>query len=278
MSAAGTVDRYGLVGHPVSHSRSPWIHRRFAEQTGQQIEFELIDVEPGNFEQEVTRFRRRGGRGLNVTLPYKHDAFRFSDRLSERAQLAEAVNTLAWQADGEVFGDNTDGAGLVKDLQSNLDIRLRGLRVLLLGAGGAARGALGPLSAAQPDEIIVANRTSSRAVELARRFAPKIPVRACDYADLDGCFDLIINATSASLNNQVPPLPDGLVGKHTVAYDMMYQAEPTAFMNWATRQGAARVADGVGMLVEQAAESFRLWRGVSPETLAVRQEIHRLLR
>jgi len=274
----GATDLYGLVGHPVAHSRSPLIHRRFAEQTGQRIEFELIDVEPGHFEQEVARFRQRGGRGLNITLPYKSDAFRFADRLSERALQAEAVNTLTWPEHGEVFGDNTDGTGLVTDLQVNLDIRLSGIRILLMGAGGAARGALGPLCASQPAEIIVANRTFDRATALAKRFSGKVPVVACDYADLDGRFDLIINATSASLAGEMPPLPRNIVGKDTVAYDMMYQSGPTAFMRWASTHGAATVADGVGMLVEQAAESFRLWRGVRPKTQTVRGEIRQRLR
>lgn len=278
MTETGANDLYGLVGHPVAHSRSPMIHRRFAEQTGQRIEFELIDIEPGHFEQDVARFRERGGRGLNVTLPYKGDAFRFADRLSGRAMQAEAVNTLAWQEDGEVFGDNTDGVGLVTDLQANLHICLSGIRILLMGAGGAARGALGPLCAAQPGEIVVANRTCARAAALVRRWSGTTPVVACDYADLEGRFDLIINATSASLADEVPPLPGDIVDKDTAAYDMMYQPGPTAFMRWAATHGAATVADGVGMLVEQAAESFLLWRGVRPQTQAVREEIQRLLR
>jgi len=274
---AGGPDLYGLVGHPVSHSRSPFIHRRFAEQTGQRVEFLLIDVPPGEFEAALGRFRERGGRGLNVTLPYKGEAFEYADRLTDRARLAGAVNTLAWLESDEVLGDNTDGAGLVTDLESNLAVPLQDRRILLMGAGGAARGALGPLAATQPAAIIIANRTLLRAEALAERFDGPVPVSATAYEDLEGSFDLVINATSASLEGAVPPLPGQILGPETFCYDMMYQAGPTAFCAWAAGHGAGGVADGVGMLVEQAAESFQLWRGVRPDTGPVLEEIRREL-
>ena len=275
--AAERPGLYGLVGHPVSHSRSPFIHHRFAEQTGQRIEFLLIDVPPGKFEAALGRFRERGGRGLNVTLPYKGEAFDYADRLTDRARLAAAVNTLAWRENGEVLGDNTDGAGLIADLGSNLAVPLKDRRILLMGAGGAARGALGPLAAARPAAIVIANRSVPRAEGLAERFDGTVPVSASAYEDLDGAFDLVINATSASLEGAVPPLPEGILGPETFCYDMMYQAGPTAFCAWATEHGAGGVADGVGMLVEQAAESFDLWRGVRPDTGPVLEEIRREL-
>lgn len=276
MAAAGP-DLYGLVGHPVSHSRSPLIHRRFAEQTRQRIDFRLIDVPPGEFEAALGRFRRAGGRGLNVTLPYKGEAFDYASRLTERARLAGAVNTLAWLDEGGVLGDNTDGAGLITDLETNLAVRLRGSRILLMGAGGAARGALGPLTAAGPAAIVIANRSVARAQSLAERFDGPVPLSALPYQDLDGVFDLVINATSASLAGVVPPLPARIIGTGTFCYDMMYQAGATAFCAWAAGHGAAGVADGVGMLVEQAAESFQLWRGIRPDTAPVLAEIRREL-
>ncbi|MGB5622653.1 MAG: shikimate dehydrogenase [Gammaproteobacteria bacterium] len=276
MSADSSV-RYGVVGHPVAHSRSPLIHRRFAEQIGQQIDFELIDAAPGHFVETVDSFRHRGGRGLNVTLPYKVDACIYADRLTERARLAAAVNTLAWSADGAVLGDNTDGAGLVADLRMNLGVALEGQRILLMGAGGAARGALAPLAAAGPSEIVIANRTVSRAVTLAEQFHGAAPIVGLGYAAIVGAFDVIINATSASLDRTVPPLPDAVIGADTFCYDMMYQAGPTAFLAWATAHGACAIADGTGMLVEQAAESFQLWRGVRPDTAPVLAEIRTLL-
>jgi len=275
--SADQPELYGVVGHPVAHSRSPLIQRRFAEQIGQQIEFELIDAAPGHFVEAVRSFRQRGGRGLNVTLPYKVDACDYADRLTERARLAAAVNTLAWPEDGPVLGDNTDGAGLVADLRMNLDVALEGRRILLMGAGGAARGTLAPLAAAGPSEIVVANRTVSRAATLAEQFRGVVPIAGVGYQAIDGAFDVIINATSASLDQTVPPLPDSVIGANTFCYDMMYQAGPTAFLAWATAHGAGAIADGTGMLVEQAAESFQLWRGVRPDTAPVLVEIRRLL-
>jgi len=266
-------DRYAVVGHPVDHSRSPFIHRRFAAATGQSLTYERIDIPPGAFAPRVADFGRQGGRGLNVTLPYKFDALSFAERLTDRARDAGAVNTLAWLDDGVVLGDNTDGTGLVRDLTVNLGLRLGSARVLLLGAGGAARGALAALAASRPGEIVIANRTPARADALAADFAGGGSVRSCGYESLTGRFDLVVNATSASLAGDVPPVPPAVVDDGTLCYDMMYGKGPTAFLVWAADQGAGRRADGVGMLVEQAAESFALWRGVRPATGPVLTEL-----
>ena len=266
MSGTDTPDRYAVVGHPVAHSRSPFIHARFAAATGQDLVYGLIDIPPGAFRERVDAFAADGGRGLNVTLPYKFEARDYADVLTDRARDAGAVNTLAWQTDGSVLGDNTDGAGLVRDLEHNLQRPLAGRRILLLGAGGAARGALPSLAAAGPAAIVVANRTHGRAVALAADFADRAPVEAQAFDVLEGAFDLVINATSASIEDAVPPVPARVIGGGTLCYDMMYGAEPTAFLRWAVPAGAGAVADGIGMLVEQAAESFALWRGLRPET------------
>lgn len=266
MSGADAPDRYAVVGHPVAHSRSPFIHARFATATGQNLAYGLIDIPPGEFRERVDAFAADGGRGLNVTLPYKFEAFDYAGRLTERARDAGAVNTLAWQPDGSVLGDNTDGAGLVRDLEQNLHRPLAGRRVLLLGAGGAARGALPALAAAAPDAIVVANRTHARAVALAADFADRATIEACEFDRLDGRFELVINATAASIDDAVPPVPARVVDGGTLCYDMMYGAAPTAFLRWAAAAGVGECADGIGMLVEQAAESFALWRGVRPAT------------
>ena len=272
-SLTGDPDRYGVVGHPVAHSRSPFIHRRFAAETGESIRYERFDVPPGQFPAAVGALAEAGILGLNVTLPHKLDALAFADRLTDRARDAGAVNTLAWTTAGEVLGDNTDGAGLLRDLIVNLGTRLGGSRIALLGAGGAARGALAALTAVPvdelPGEIVIANRTRSKADELAAEYATRGPVSAGGYESLDGHFGLLINATSASLAGAVPPIPAAAVDGDSLCYDMMYQAGPTAFLKWAHAAGAGRCADGTGMLVEQAAESFALWRGVRPETGAV---------
>lgn len=277
MTTAAKPDLYGLVGHPVAHSRSRLIHRRFAAQTGEGIEYLLIDVAPGAFDSDVTAFRERGGKGLNVTLPYKGEAFQYVTRLTDRARTASAVNTLMWHDDGTLLGDNTDGAGLVTDLHRNLGINLAGQRILLMGAGGAARGAIAPLLATAPARLVIANRTVARATVLETDFARFGPLTACAYDALNERFDLIVNATSASLADQMPPLPAGTIGADTVCYDMYYTAGPTAFLRWAAESGCRRLADGTGMLVEQAAESFELWRGIRPDTAPVLTEIRRAL-
>lgn len=262
------VDRYAVVGHPVAHSKSPRIHAAFAAQTGQALSYTAIDIAPGEFESRVRAFFAAGGRGLNVTLPYKEEAYRLADSLSRAARQAGAVNTLWRGEDGRLHGDNTDGAGLVRDLMANQGWPLRGRRILLLGAGGAVRGVLGPLLAEQPAGLVIANRTADKARQLAQAFGAR--VQGCGYPALAGqVFDVVINGTSASLAGALPPLPDALLAPGAGCYDMMYGAEPTVFLRWAGTHGAAACADGLGMLVEQAAEAFFLWRGLRPDTAPV---------
>ena len=253
-------DRYALIGNPVAHSKSPSIHAQFARATGQDLEYGLIESPLDGFAAAVERFRAAGGKGLNVTLPFKQQAFKLCSRLSGRARIAQAVNTLVLETG---FGDNTDGIGLVRDLSQNLNYKFR--TVLLLGAGGAAQGVVGPLLEAGAVNVVIANRTVSRAEELAKRFPG---ASACGYGSLpkEG-FDLIVNATSAGLADQAPPLPRGLLRSGVLAYDMGYGRE-TPFLA-AARKAGARTCDGLGMLVEQAAESFFLWRGVRPATRPV---------
>jgi len=272
----GAPDRYAVFGHPVGHSRSPWIHGRFAELTGQSLSYEARDVPPGDFAAALEMFLAAGGKGLNITVPHKLAAFAAAARLTPRARRAGAVNTLAAEPAG-LLGDNTDGAGLLRDLQANLGVQVAGRRVLLLGAGGAARGALPALLDVRPRELVVANRSVDKAVALATEFASDGPVSGMGLDAAHGPFDLVVNATSASLAGKVPELAANTIGAGTFCYDMAYGTAPTAFMQWANRHGAAGVADGIGMLVEQAAESFELWRGVRPPTAAVLAELRRHL-
>ena len=259
--------RYAVMGNPVAHSKSPRIHQMFAHQLGHQIEYTAIRVDPDGFTQAVQQFRAEGGGGLNVTVPFKLEAFRLADHLSDRARLAGAVNTLRFEPDGKIFGDNTDGAGLVHDMEINLGIHLRGKQILILGAGGAARGVLGPVLKHHPATVVIVNRTIAKAKELAVQFREHGPIEACGYPELKGKhFDIVINATSASLKGEVPPLPETLFTRGALAYDMMYGDKPTSFLDWALLHGADHAADGLGMLVEQAAESYFLWHGVRPET------------
>jgi len=267
--------RYCVFGNPIGHSKSPAIHAAFARQTGADLTYEALLAPIDGFADSVRAFVAAGGRGANVTVPFKEEAYRLCDAHSDRARLAAAVNTLSF-ADGRIVGDNTDGAGLVRDLLDNLQAPLAGRRVLLLGAGGAARGALGPLLEQRPAALLVANRTAARAGELAVHFAALGPVAACGFGELaehirsaGAGFDLVINATSASLAGEVPPLPAGVFAPDALAYDMMYAKGDTAFLAEARRRGVARLADGLGMLVEQAAEAFFVWRGVRPETAPV---------
>jgi shikimate dehydrogenase len=262
------TDRYAVMGHPIGHSRSPAIHTLFARQTGQRLLYDALDVLPANFSDAARRFFAEGGRGLNVTLPHKEAAFALAERRTPRASSAAAVNTLTC-VDGHILGDNTDGAGLVRDLCGNLGVELAAQRLLLLGAGGAARGVIAPLLAAAPAALVIANRRLERASELAHAQADE-RVLASGLEALRGRqFDVVINATSASLADQVPAVPAGVIGARSCCYDMAYGKGPTAFMRWASGQGAIRVFDGLGMLVEQAAESFYLWRGVRPETAPI---------
>ncbi len=274
------MDRYAVIGNPIAHSKSPVIHRAFAQQTGQHLSYEAILGPEEGFADTVRAFAASSGRGMNVTVPFKLDAFALADHLSPRAQAAGAVNTLSFRLDG-IHGDNTDGVGLIRDLEVNLHCPLAGKRVLLLGAGGAARGVMQPLLAAQPAQVTIANRTAARAQALAERFASGTDAGKVEGGSFDRlagqAFDVIINATSASLANDVPPLPAGVYASGALAYDMMYAATPTAFLQAATASGAAHTADGLGMLVEQAAESFLIWRGVRPASAPVLTQLRAML-
>jgi shikimate dehydrogenase len=269
-TASATPDRYAVMGNPVAHSKSPAIHKLFAHQFGHNIEYTAIQVDAGGFRQAVEQFRAGGGLGLNVTVPFKPDAFRLADHLSDRAKLAEAVNTLKFETDGLIFGDNTDGAGIVHDIEINLGIPLRDKNILILGAGGAVRGVLDPILRHRPKVIVLANRTVAKAKDLVRVFSAHGKIEASSFEDLKGKhFDIVINGTSASLKGEVPPLPVTVFARGALAYDMMYGDRPTPFMEWAMLHNAEKVVDGLGMLVEQAAESYFVWRGVRPETRPV---------
>jgi len=264
------TDRYAVIGNPIEHSKSPAIHAAFAAATGQEMEYGRILGTPGHFAEEVREFLAKGGKGLNITVPFKEDAWRLADERSSRAELAGAVNTLIRLDDGRLRGDNTDGVGLVRDLEQNHGCRLNGRSILLLGAGGASRGVLRPLLEANPSRLVIANRTVAKAEALAADAAGLGPISGCGFDALAGeRFDLIINGTAAGLRNEVPPLPTGILASGGVAYDMMYGDEPTAFVRWGGAAGAAMALDGLGMLIEQAAESFYLWRGVRPRTAPV---------
>lgn len=268
------VDRYAVMGNPVKHSKSPLIHRSFAQQTDQDLAYTAMLVPLDGFREAVYRFRDEGGKGLNITVPFKQEAYALMDQCSDRAQLAQAVNTIFIKPDGTLIGDNTDGAGLVRDILNNHEGRLIEKRILLLGAGGAARGVLELLLQQKPAHITIANRTPEKAEALAQHFAHLGRISGCAYAQLPARpFDWIINGTSASLQGDLPPLNDTLVGPDTWCYDMMYGKEITPFNAWATARGAARVMDGLGMLVEQAAEAFRIWRGILPSTAPVTIEL-----
>jgi shikimate dehydrogenase len=265
------IDRYAVIGNPVAQSKSPQIHTLFAHENGQDIEYGRLLAPLGGFRETAERFRAEGGRGLNVTVPFKEEAYRLATVHSERARAAEAVNTLRFDPD-VIFGDNTDGAGLVRDIRDNLGVAIAGRRVLLLGAGGAARGVIAPLLAEGPSELTIANRNIVRARALELHFAAHFGpgVRASAYDALAGSrFDIVVNATSASLAGTLPPVPGGVLAAGSLAYDMMYGTEPTPFLEWARGHGAGVVADGLGMLIEQAAESFFVWRGIRPRTAIV---------
>lgn len=265
------VDRYAVMGNPIAHSLSPAIHAQFADQTGQALEYGAILVPRGGFAEAVARFRDEGGRGLNITVPFKQEAYTLADRLSPRAQCAGAVNTLCFTPGGPSLGDTTDGAGLLTDLQQNLGLTLRGRRILVLGAGGAVRGILQPLLESGPEAVVIANRSAERAVQLARAFGElgRVAGIGLDGLGREAAFDVLINGTSASLSGAALDLPEHLAASGAAAYDMVYAAAPTPFMQWAAEHGAGLCADGLGMLVEQAAESFELWRGVRPQTRPV---------
>lgn len=262
-------DHYVVIGNPIAHSKSPQIHTLFASQTQQQMEYERLLAPLDDFKGAVAAFVSAGGKGANITVPFKQEAFALATELTARAARAEAVNTLKF--DGEtILGDNTDGAGLVRDITRNHGVDMAGLSILILGAGGAVRGVLQPLLAQRPQTIVIANRTLAKAQELAALFGDSdIPVSASTFDALHGSFDLIINGTSASLAGDVPPVPDSIFKANTAVYDMMYGKEPTAFLQHAALRGVKLRIDGLGMLVEQAAEAFYLWRGVYPDTAPV---------
>jgi shikimate dehydrogenase len=263
-------DRYAVIGYPVNHSFSPFIHGLFAKQTKQHLTYRLQEVAPENLEEEVIKFFVDHGKGLNVTIPHKQAVVTLCKFRTPRAEIAGAVNTIAVQENGELLGDNTDGAGLVTDLTKNLQIALKDTRILLVGAGGAARGVMGPLLEQAPALLHIANRDANKATALLKEFERLGQVTASGFESIEGePFDLVINATAASLQGTVPPIPVSAIGPNSVCYDMAYGKEDTAFVRWAREHGAARAELGWGMLVEQAAESFYLWRGVRPDTAPV---------
>ena len=272
------IDDYAVMGNPISHSKSPSIHTLFAEQTKQSILYTAIHVDIGGFNQAVGNFAAASGKGLNITVPFKQEAWALATERSERAERAGAVNTIKMMEDGTLFGDNTDGVGLVNDLTINHSVELSGKNILLMGAGGAARGVLIPLLKQNPSSLFIANRTPDKAKDLADDFSDAGNIAGGGYDALAELkFDVVINATAASLQGELPPLPDTLLNSNASCYDMMYAAKPTPFMQWATEHNATKVLDGLGMLVEQAAESFSIWRGVKPETKSVIETLRKEL-
>jgi len=261
------ADLYAVMGNPIAHSKSPAIHRLFAKQTGNDIHYQAILVDTENFPEAIHSFIEKGGKGLNITVPFKQSAFEMADNLSEEARLAGAVNTLSINTDGTLRGDNTDGSGLITDLANNLGIKLSAMRILILGAGGAVRGILLPLIQQEPHSITIVNRTVQRAEELALAFHDHFSISACGYENLAGqTYGLIINATSASLTGKLPPLANNILADSGYCYDLAYADKPTSFVKWGLNQNARIATDGLGMLVEQAAESFYIWYGVRPDT------------
>lgn len=267
---AGDADRYAVIGFPVAHSRSPLIHRLFAEQTGQRIVYERLEVDAAHFESAVAGFSAAGGRGLNVTVPHKEAAFRLASQHGADARRAGAVNTLSFDGD-TLRGDNTDGAGFLRDLTSNHGFAVGRRRVLVLGAGGAARGILPPLLDGSPSELVLANRTAARALDVRAQLAAEDRIEVAGFDELRGrgAFDLVVNATSAGVKGESAAFPAEIVGSGTFCYDLAYADADTPFVAWARSRGAMRAVDGLGMLVEQAAESFFIWRGVRPDTAPV---------
>lgn len=273
---AESVDRYAVFGNPVEHSKSPFIHTCFAEQTGQRLVYTAELIEPDDFENAVARFADNNGKGLNITVPFKQAAWRLAHTCSARAQRAGAVNTLVINGKDDYFGDNTDGIGLTRDLTINHRLQLNNKHILIVGAGGAVRGVIEPILATEPASLMIANRTKAKALQLAHDFADLGAIRGCGLDEFgDHPYDVVINGTSASLSGDLPPLPQSLIEKDTFCYDMMYATVATPFMRWAQQHGAVDVVDGKGMLVEQAAESFRIWRGCRPDTAPVIEALSR---
>ncbi len=276
------IDRYAVFGNPIAHSKSPQIHTLFAQQTKQSLTYTAELAEIGQFELAVRNFINNNGKGLNITVPFKEDAWRIASERSERAQRAGAVNTLSLLPDGHLFGDTTDGVGLVRDLMQNHKITLTDKDILVIGAGGAVRGVLESILEQNPKSLLITNRTAHKAVQLADDFSDIGNIRGCGLTDTGSTynhndFDIVINGTSASLQGDLPALPDSIFRKNSCSYDMMYAKQETPFMQWSASCGAENIYDGLGMLVEQAAESFFLWRKVKPETAPVIEQIRQLL-
>ncbi len=272
------IDRYAVFGNPIKHSKSPQIHTLFAEQTRQSLIYTAELVEIGQFDQAIKSFIQNNGKGLNITVPFKEDAWACASQRSDRAQHAGAVNTLVVKADGELYGDTTDGTGLVRDLVQNHNIQIKNKDILIVGAGGAVRGVLEAFLQQQPASLLITNRTRQKAIQLANDFSDLGNIKGCGLDQVnDASFDVVINGTSASLKGDLPALPDSIFRKNSCSYDMMYAAQATPFMQWSTNNGATNVFDGLGMLVEQAAESFYLWRNIKPETKPVIKHIRSLL-
>ena len=266
------MDKYAVIGNPINHSKSPQIHHLFAQQTEDEIMYEALLSPVDEFKETVEAFRNGGGMGLNVTVPFKQQAFELADELSDYAKRAGAVNTLVFHQDGTIYGTNTDGIGMVRDLVENHESPITGKRILVLGAGGAVRGVIQPLLQQLPEAIFIANRTPERATELVndmQDLREDCELAGGGFADIDGKFDLIINGTAASLQGIMPPIPTTCLADGVHCYDMMYGGRPTAFEFWCEDNGAAKVMNGLGMLVEQAAESFSIWRGKMPATKPV---------
>ena len=272
------MDRYAVIGNPIEHSKSPWIHARFAELTQQSLEYSALLVELDAFESRVLEFFKAGGKGLNITVPFKERAWAMAQRHSDAARKAGAVNTLYLDADGKLVGENTDGTGLLRDLKHNHGADLAGKRILVLGAGGAVRGVLPNLVAESPTSIFIANRTVEKAQALAESAQGKVSIHGVRFDAIPReAFDFVINGTSAGLQGQLPAMPNETVNTHTWCYDMIYGVGDTKFQAWAKSLGAAQALDGLGMLVEQAAESFKIWRGLSPQTEPVIRQLRQML-
>jgi shikimate dehydrogenase len=270
------TDHYAVIGNPINHSKSPLIHTEFAKQTGQDLDYITRKIPLDDLTDGLKQLQAEGFKGINITVPFKEQAWQQVSDKSAHAQRAGAINTIIFNDDGTLRGDNTDGMGLCRDLINNHQIELKGKRLLLLGAGGAARGVIEPLLQYQPSSLFIANRTASKATDLCTLFADFSNVQGGGYDAISGSFDVIINATAASLNGEVPPLPDKVLSPNGICYDMMYSDSDTAFITWAKQHGATKAIDGLGMLVEQAAISFRLWRGVQPDTQSVIMLIRQL--
>ena len=266
------TDRYAVIGNPIDHSKSPLLQMTFARQTGQDMVYERILGSRDSFSRHIEDFRNQGGKGLNITVPFKVEAFDLADERTPRSRMAGATNTYLFRDNGEILGDNTDGVGIVRDITGNLGHDFRNRRILILGAGGAVRGIILPILEERPREIVVANRTPSTAQELVRAFSPfagDSVISGGDFPGTCGRFDIIINGTSSSLSNQTLQLNQDIWGPESLAYDMVYQNRPTQFMELAQSCGCGKTSDGLGMLVEQGAESFYLWRGIRPDTAPV---------